>query len=162
MTNNPPIVRQISWLGAVPQFLALALAVFIASRVSPQNGMIWGAAVYLVYSFGSRSIISRDHKAGIALVKDGRFKEAVPRFQKSLTFFDKFPWIDKGRSIFLMSASAVSFREMAMINIAFCYSQTGQGTLAKAKYEECLERFPDCGAAIAALRMMDSLENNDE
>ncbi len=156
MSTQTPIVQQISWLAVIPQFAALATAVIIATRLSPANGGLYGAGAYLIYSIASRQLITRDHRAGIALAKEQRFEEAIPRFQKSFEFLDRNPWIDRFRSIVLMSPSAASFREMALANIGFAYSQIGRGDEARYYYEKCLQRFPNSGLATAALRMMDS------
>ena len=160
MTSPPPLIRQISWIAVIPQFIALAMAISVGQLLSParpSNGMLWGAAVYLLYSFGSRMLIPRDHRAGIALSRQQRFEDAIPRFQKSLEFFDRHDWIDRYRSIVLMSPSAASYREMALANLAFCYSQIGDGEQARSYYEKCLERFPDSTLALTALRMIDTV-----
>ena len=58
----------------------------------------------------------------------------------------------------MMSASAVSFREMALLNIAFAHSQIGKGEKAKEYYQRTLSEFPSSSMANAALRMIDSAE----
>ena len=45
---------------------------------------------------------------------------------------------------------------MAICNIAFSYSQIGDGEQARSYYEKCLERFPESGLALTALRMTDA------
>ena len=156
MSTQIPIVQQISWLAVIPQLTVLAIAIIVAMRFSPSNGILYGAGAYLLYSVAARQLITRDHRAGIALAKEQRFEEAIPRFQKSLEFLDRHPWIDRFRSIVLMSPSASSFREMALANIGFAYSQIGRGDEARAYYETCLQRFPDSGLATTALRMLNS------
>jgi len=156
MTSKTPIVRQSSFTLVIPQLVAIAVAIFVAVRLSPTYGFIYGPAVYLLYSFGSRFVLAREHRAGVALAKRQKFDEAIPKFQKSLDFFDRFPWIDRFRSIILMSASAFSYREMALANIGFAYSQIGMGAEARVYYEKCLERFPNSSLATAALRMLNS------
>lgn len=89
-------------------------------------------------------------------MRRGEFDAAILRFQQSLEWFERHPWIDNRRSIVLMSCSAMSYREMALVNIAFCHSQRGDGQNARFYYEKCLERFPQNGLAIAALRLMDA------
>lgn len=101
-------------------------------------------------------LVARDHRVGVGLVKSQRFEEAIPKFQDSLKFFDRYPWIDRYRSIVLMSPSAAGYREMALANIAFCYGQIGDGEQSRHFYEECLRRFPDSGLASSALRMLDA------
>lgn len=120
--------------------------------------MTCGAGVYILYSFGSRALMARDHRAGIALNNQHRFADAIPHFKRSLEFFDRHDWIDRYRSIVLMTAGAMSYREMALANIGFCYIQTGDGAQARLHYEKCLERFPRSEIALSTLRMMDAAE----
>ncbi len=122
-----------------------------------RDGVQWGAVAYLAYSIGSRQFIARAHRVGIGLIKQQRFDEAIPKFQESLEFFDRHTWIDRFRSITLMSPSAPSYREMALANIAFCYGQLGDGEQSRLYYQRCLDRFPGSGLATAALRMLDSV-----
>jgi tetratricopeptide (TPR) repeat protein len=153
-----PIVRKISWIAVLPQLAALVLCVSIGVFVSPRMGLLGGAAVYVTYSITSRLLVARDHRQGIWLIKQRRYQDAIAMFQRSLSFFDRHDWINRYRSIVLMSPSAISYREMALANIAFCYMQLGDGRQGRAFYEECLRRFPDSGLAVAALRMMDSVQ----
>ena len=115
-----------------------------------------GAAVDICYSIGSRIAIPCYHRRGVGLVRQQRFADAIPLFKKSLEFFDRHSWVDRFRCIVLMSPSAVSYRETALANIGFCYSQIGNGDHARQDYTECLRRFPESGLAATALRMMDS------
>jgi TolA-binding protein len=61
----------------------------------------------------------------------------------------------------MMSPSAISYREMALVNIAFSVSQLGQGTDAKEYYQRALDEFPNSAMAKAALRLIESVENPD-
>jgi tetratricopeptide (TPR) repeat protein len=157
MASGIPIVRQLSWLTVLPQVVALFGAMAVAFLLNASNPALYGAAAYLAYSIGSRIVITRSHRAGVRLTKQQRFAEAIPKFQQSLAFFESQPWIDRFRSIVLMSPSAASYREMALANIAFCYGQLGDGEQSRAYYRDCLDRFPESGLATAALRMLDSV-----
>jgi len=61
----------------------------------------------------------------------------------------------------MMSPSAMSFREMALINIAFAHSQIDNGEKAKHYYQRALDEFPNNGMAIVALRMIESAEQSN-
>ncbi len=159
MSLKIPIVRRISWPAVLPQFLALFLAIIVAHRIGGRGAVAWGAAAYLIYSLGSRRLIPRDHNDGISLVRAERFDDAIPKFRDSLAFFDRHAWIDDYRSIVLMSPSAASYREMALANIGFCYSQLGEGQRSREAYRECLRRFPGSALAISALRMLEAGES---
>jgi hypothetical protein len=120
MSSGIPIVRQVSWPAALPQLAALAAAVTIGYLLVGRDGIFPGAFAYLAYSIGSRLLIPRDHRAGIKLGRKQQFEQAIPKFQASFDFFNRHAWIDRFRSIVLMSPSAASYREMALANIAFC------------------------------------------
>ena len=157
MSSGTPIVRQISWPAVLPQLVALGIAIAIAYVLGAPDAVLWGGMAYLAYSIGSRQLIARAHRAGVRLMKQQRFAEAIPKFQESFDFFERHPWVDRFRSLILMSASAASYREMALANIAFCYGQLGNGEQSRTYYQNCLERYPGSGLATAALRMLDSV-----
>ncbi|MCA9103431.1 MAG: hypothetical protein KDA63_19885 [Planctomycetales bacterium] len=156
MTGRLPLLRQISWYAVAPQIIALTSAIALATYLLADAGLYVGGFLYLAYSSGSRQLIPRYHRRGIRLVRQQQFDRAIPLFEKSLAFFDRNSWLDRYRSIVLMSASAISYREMAMANIAFCHAQLGHGSNARYWYERCLERYPDSALATTALRMLDA------
>ena len=55
----------------------------------------------------------------------------------------------------------MSYKEMALNNIGFCYSQIGQGKVSKEYYERTLKEFPDSGIAKVALRLLNSMSNEE-
>lgn len=116
-----------------------------------------GAGLYLVYSFGSRAILAREHKAGMRLTKRGSFAEAIPHYEESLAFFERHAWVDRWRALTMLSSGRLSYREMALVNIAFCYSQVGEGEKAEDYYRRTLADYPDSVIARTALRLMESV-----
>jgi hypothetical protein len=156
MSSGAPIIRQVWWPAVLPQLVAIGIAIAIAAALGAPYALLWGAAAYLAYSIGSRQLFTRPHRAGVRLVKQQRFEDAIPKFRESFDFFERHPWVDRFRSLVLMSPSAASYREMALANIAFCYGQLGDGEQCRSYYRMCLDRFPGSGLATAALRMLDS------
>ena len=55
----------------------------------------------------------------------------------------------------MLSASGMSYREMGMVSLGFCYAQLGDGLNARKNYEDCLRDYPNNGMADSALRMLD-------
>jgi tetratricopeptide (TPR) repeat protein len=157
MASQTPMIRQVSWMAMIPSIIALVIATSIGFSVDPENGVLWGIIAFAACSLASRELIPRAHRAGIRLTKQKQFAEAIPKFQESFDFLERHPWIDKFRSVILLSSSAASYREMALANIAFCYTQIGKGEEGRRYYEKCLEKFPNSGLAITALRMLDSV-----
>jgi hypothetical protein len=88
-----------------------------------------------------------------------KWEAAIPHFESSYAFFSAHQWIDRFRSVILMSPSAASYREMALVNVAFCYSQLGHGTEAKSVYERALREFPGSPVASSALKLIESAES---
>lgn len=108
MASQVPIIRQTNWYAVVPQLLALFVAVFIGHSFDSENGLVWGALAFLAYSQVSRRTITRAHRAGIRLTKQGAYEAAIPHFQESYAFFNRHPWLDRFRSVVMLSASAAS------------------------------------------------------
>ena len=157
MSSSTPIVRQVSWLRASPPFVILFGAIAAGRLIVGPDGVMIGTLACVAYVVGSRRLIAKDHRAGIKFVKQQRFNEAIQKFTDSLAFFDRHPWVDRFRSVTLMSPSAASYREMALLNMAFCYGQLGIGEQSRRYYRQCLDRFPESGMATAAPRMLDSV-----
>lgn len=162
MSAKPPLMRSVSWLALCFQVMlvgAVAFVLQLALRLPDWPIAFFIAAiVHLVFSGVMRSWLTRDHRAGIKRFRRGAFAEAAPLFEASHAAMVKRPWIDRFRWILLGSASTMSYREMALCNAAFCYSQVGDGARAVALYERALQAFPDSGLATASLKMLRSVQ----
>lgn len=60
----------------------------------------------------------------------------------------------------MLSSSKMSYREMALANIGFCYGQIGNGEQSKVYYEKTLLEFPESGLAKSALKLITAAESN--
>lgn len=145
----------------IPSLIVLILLMSTGYLINPEAGIFWGMIAFVVCAFALREFIARAHRAGIRLTKQQRFEEAIPKFQESLAFFNRHPWVDQFRSLTLLSSSAMSYREMGLANIAFCYTQIGQGDEARRYYQKCLQQYPNSGLAMSALRMLDSVSHRE-
>ena len=163
MLNSPsklPTVQPISWIAVVPQAIALLSGVTVGYVVTGTlDGAMLGCCVYLVYSHGSRILICRAHRTGMQFMRAGCYEQAISCFEASYEFFRRHDWIDRYRSIVLMTPAALCYREMALANIAFAYGQLGQGDKCKQWYLRTYEEFPGNSLAEVALTMIDSFEN---
>jgi tetratricopeptide (TPR) repeat protein len=159
MASSQPIVRQINWFATIPQFIILFICIFIYYQIKVSDPLIYGAGTYLFLSLALRHLIPRYHRKGIKVYKSGQFEKAIEEFEKSYDFFIRHEWVDKYRSIVLLSSSRISYLEMAMLNIAFCYGQLGDGEKSKELYEKTLLKFPDSQMAMSSLKMYESAKN---
>ena len=94
------------------------------------------------------------------LFKRERFDEAATQFKKSHEFFSRHVWVDRWRSISMLSSSSISYREMALLNMAFCLAQTGERDQAAILYKRVLDEFPGSKVAQTALRMLEPMRAN--
>ncbi|MEX2026418.1 MAG: tetratricopeptide repeat protein [Pirellulaceae bacterium] len=158
MTRGVPTIRPISWTATIPQLLAGATAILAMWALTGcfQKVMLYVATIYLAYSFGSRLLLAGAHRRGIQLAHQHRFEDAIREYESSYDFFRRYRWLDDYRSTLMMTPSAMSYREMALVNIAFAYSQLGDSAQSIAYYRRALDEFPDSQIAVAALKMMES------
>lgn len=160
MSSGKPIVRQIAWISLIPQLIIMLILIITASMIFGPSSPVMDIIIllYFLYPFISRKLIARNHQNGIKLFKSGSYAQAINEFEKSYAFFTRHQWIDKYRFIALFSASKISYKEMALLNIAFCYSQIGNGSKAKEYYQKTLQLFPGSEMAKSALRMLNPLQ----
>lgn len=153
--SGPPIIRLVSWPHLAVNLLLLfsttALACFFTQSI---DGLWIGAGIYVAYSLVSRRVITRAHRQGIRLMHQQRYADAVQHFQDSLSFFTRHSWLDHYRAIVMLSPSAMSYREMAMCNLAFCYAQLDRGVEAKSVYQAVLNEYPHNRLAPTALQFL--------
>jgi tetratricopeptide (TPR) repeat protein len=161
MALKTPIVRRVSWISVIPQFLFMGILIFIYYTLELKEPILYGALTYLIISISLRNLIAKSHRQGMRFVKQQQFSNAIPFFEKSIDFFTNNKWVDKYRFITLLSSSRMSYKEMGLCNVAFCYSQIGNGLKAKEYYERTLGEFPSNGIAITALKLINSVENKE-
>lgn len=159
MASNVPTIRQLSWLSVIPQVIVIGLFIYLYHLAGFEEPFIFGALTYSLLAFALRNLIAKNHRQGMKLVKQQKFADALPHFEKSVNYFSKNNWVDKYRYLTLLSSSKMTYKEMGLCNIAFCYSQTGNGQKAKEYYEQALKEFPGNGLAIAGLNMLKSASN---
>lgn len=155
MASSLPIIRQVAWLSVVPQVVLMLGLVSVAQISAIDEPFLVGTAAYLLLLFTLRSVIAKHHRAGVKLFKQERFAEATHEFEKSYRFFSEHSWLDRWRAITVLSSSRVSYREMALLNLAFCLAQSGQKAQALATYQKALAEFPEGKLAPTAIRMLD-------
>ncbi|MGL3001374.1 tetratricopeptide repeat protein [Flavobacterium sp. RSSB_23] len=159
MASNVPTVRQTSWISVIPQISFMLILIFIYHKMNFEDPALYGAITYLTISMSLRYFVPKNHREGLKLTKEHKFENAIPKFENSYKFFTQNNWIDKYRFITLLSSSKMNYREMALCNIAFCYSQIGNGEKSIEYYKKTLEEFPENGLALTGLKMLTSIEN---
>lgn len=159
MASNVPVVRRVAWLSVLLQLIIIALFTYLFHLAGFSEPFVFAALSYSLLAFILRKSIANEHRTGMKLVKQHKFAEALSLFKRSVDYFTKHKWVDDYRSLTLLSASGMSYREMGLCNIAFCYSQTGNGEKAIEYYELALKEFPGNGLAVAGLNMLRSVQS---
>lgn len=161
MRSNLPTARQTDWISVIPHLIIFGLIMGTYFLADSKEFIIYGALTYLFISYGLKNFIPINQRVGMRLIHRREFLNAIPYFQSSYDFFNKNSWIDKYRYITLLSSSKMCYREMALNNIAFCYSQIGEGDKATAYYNRTLEEYPGNEMAKAALNFIHSVDRKD-
>ena len=162
MASNVPTIRQLSGLSLITQFLVIGLLIYLYYCAGFDEPFIFGALTYSFLALCLRNLIAKKHRLGMRLVKQRKFADALPYFEKSVDYFTKNNWVDKYRYLTLLSSSKMTYKEMGLCNIAFCYTQTGNGQKAKEYYEQALKEFPENGLATAGLNIIKSVANSSQ
>ena len=98
---------------------------------------------YLLLSFALKKIFLRNHNKGITLTKEGKNVEAIVSFEKSAKFFGDHRWLVHFRFHTLLSASKYRNREMALLNISYCYLVLDNQDKAKEYYMKVSQEYLD-------------------
>lgn len=158
MALKVPIRTRTAWISLLPQLLLMGLLVFVYYLLNVSEFVLLGALTYLLLSLGVRRLLLKTFFHAMKLLRMQNFEEAIPYFEKSADYFLRNSWLDKYRYLVLLSSSRISFREMSLCNIAYCYAQMDEDAKAKELCGRILEEYPDSIIARASLDMLNSLE----
>lgn len=166
MTQPMPVVRQLQWEGLVSQFFAVAVLTVIAHLIVPAAGIpedvFIAGLTYLIFCRVMRARFVRDHREGMKAYHSQRFEDAISHFDASYRFFSAHRNLDSWRSLLFGVASSNPYRVIALCNMAYCWSQAGNGQRAIELYEQALQEKPDCTLAKASLNMLRSTSSTPD
>lgn len=156
MASGTPLIRQINWLALAIQLCVFVGLVYFFQWLQVGAPSLMAIATYLVVVYFLRFFLAQYHRYGMLFLKKNEFESAIPYFESSYEYFQEKPWLDRFRAVFLLSSSRISYREMALVNIAYCYSQLGDTDNAKASYKRALQEFPESEIARAGLQAVNA------
>ena len=154
-------IRRVAWVSLFPQVGIMLIIFLIFNIMGVRNPLVSFLVTYTLLSVGLRTLIPRDHREGIDLVGKKQFTAAIAKFEESYRFFEQYKWVDQYRYVTMLNSSAISFQEMSLCNIAYCYTQLGNHVHARNYYERALSEFPESELAAAGLKYIDSIEAED-
>ncbi|NNG05743.1 MAG: hypothetical protein HKM95_16795 [Inquilinus sp.] len=168
MALGQPTLVQISaarLVGLVAVLLGMiVLSGMILLVVLGRDQQIAILAPYLVpfvYMLTARRLVARHHRRGCRAYAGGNLEMAIAEMEASDAFFRRHPWLDRWRLVTMLSPSAISYREMALLNIGFFNVQLGRKEAAKAAYGRLLAEFPESQVGKQTLTMIETFERPD-
>ena len=148
-----PVIHQIAWVSLFLQLLIIAIFIGAANYFGVIKPILAATLAYLIMAIVIRLFLTSHHRRGMHYAREGRQELAIAEFQKSYEFFHRHPWLDEMRYIFLLSTSRTSYREMGMLNMAYCDLWQDRGEDAVRTYLRCVEEFPDSGLAWTGIKL---------
>ena len=139
MASRIPVVRNMNYLYLTLQVAIMLLIILILFMVGIEQYLLLGIALYLLLSVYLKVLIPKWHRKGVYLLKKGKLELAILSFQRSYEYFTRYEWIDRYRTFTLFSTSNFSYKEMALMNIIYCFEQLGDRGMAD-KYHGILSR----------------------
>lgn len=162
MSANVPVFRPVSWLAFLIIILIWIIFMAIFAFLFQFEGIYIGSIIFFILSVSLQQIIPASHNKGAKAIKKKDFKTALEYFSESVDFFTRYDWVDKYRAITLLTTAKMSYREMALCNMAFCYSQTNEAEKAKNLYEQILKEYPNNGVAFYSLNSIKTFSNKSD
>ncbi len=161
MSQRMPVIRQLEWAALIPQCAAIVVLTVIIHPALPNlilpADICIAAVVYGIFCRVMRAKFARDHKQGMRAYHAQKFQEAIANFEASYEFFSAHRKMDAWRSLLFGVAGPNPYRIIALCNMAYCYSQLGNGQQAIKLYEKTLQDEPDCAIARSSLNMLRSV-----
>tara|TARA_Y100000589_G_C27146051_1_gene626866 strand:- start:836 stop:1288 length:453 start_codon:yes stop_codon:yes gene_type:complete len=97
-----------------------------------------GLFCYLIINLIFYRVIPNKHIKGLINLAKADYKTALKDFEKSHLFFSKHNFFDRYGFIFLLKMSRYSYREAALLNMAFINYKIGNIEEALKLYEKVL------------------------
>lgn len=147
----------------LPQLaVMIGLMILLEYGLHIPSGALLGAMVYLAIVSIVQRAVPHLHRRGLTLIRQGDYKQAAEMFEHSYKFFSERQWLDKYRAIFIFSVSKMSYREMALLNMAYCKVELKELTKAKELYSRTLQEFPQSRMAKDALAYLEEKTAGNE
>lgn len=143
MSKKIPIIRSTNYFYFIPQIGILCFIIYILYLLDVSHYLVLGASLYFLLSIYLKVLIPKWHRKGVFYLKKGELQGSILSFQRSYQYFQKNAWIDQYRALTLFSTSHLSYSEMAIMNIIYCYEQLGDKKNALKYHKLLQQQFPN-------------------
>ena len=162
MTTGQPTISQVSWSALLKMllvYIALGLLLVFVWQYEPPFAHYIALVVLALFICGFIATLFPPHfRRAARAQKKGDLDSAIAEMEACLAFFQRHPWIDRHRWIVTLNSSAISYREMALLNIAAFQTLARRKEEAKAAYRRVIELFPNSVVGRQALTAIETFE----
>lgn len=137
------IIKQYNFSLLIPQIAIFTLLAFVLFLLNVPRYLLLSLSLYFLLSGYLKIMIPKWHRKGLFYLRKGELNGAIFAFEKSYNFFSNHLWIDVYRAFTLLSISRLSYREMALINIIYCYQNLNKMADAEKVHKKLAKEFPD-------------------
>jgi hypothetical protein len=143
MGKKRSIIKKRKFSAYIPQVAIVLLFGLFLQQTGVKTYWLLTFTIYILLSVYLKIIIPRWHVKGLFYVRKGEFEGGVFAFIKSYEFFHKYKWVDDYRALTLFSVSNFGYREMALMNIIFCYERLNNPEMVKTYHSKLKKEFPE-------------------
>ena len=159
--RRPHTHVQFSWPFFIFQLFTISGVALLIDWLQPATGfsraLVFAFALYFVYGAAARSFILWRHQRAMKLFRRRNYRDAIPAFEQSERYLAANPWIDRQRWIVLLSASAISYREMALFNIGAAHVHLDHPGPARRAFNHFLDVAPRSPLAPTVRKILSTL-----
>ena len=157
------VKQEINWFALLPKLLVIGILCACFYPVDKKNFFFFGVFIYFILTLIARWLFfPNDLYKGTELIREAKFKDAIPYVQKTIDYYKQKPWVDKYRFWLLISSSKRSILESSTCNLAYCFLQIGEVNHAKQIYQNLLYDYPENINAIGMLNTIKLISNASE
>lgn len=146
MARRSRTYRLTSWPAFIAHLVLIVGVTYIFLIFKPELrfgvAFALGFAFYFAYLSFSRALLLGAHTRAMKLFRRGNYPAAIAAFAASERYLAARPWIDNHRWLVVLSASALSYREIALFNIGKAQDKLGQTAQARRTFIRLLELAP--------------------
>ena len=154
MTSEGKFPRLFAWGSMIPHTVVLGSIIALFYWFGMPWPVFCGSLAFAFLSLVLKLTFTKDLRKGTDALNAKHYAEALPWLDRSAAFFQRYPWLDRYRYLLLLSSSALSYREMTLVNRALCIGRTRSFEETDEAFKAVLHEFPDSALAKITRRMM--------
>lgn len=143
MNSNKSIRHsQTNWKYGIFHLILVSLLGYLLSIFS-FNYWVLAPIIFAALAYILQHLLLKDNSKGAQLAKIKDYENAISHFKKCADYLTKNEWIDRHRYITVLSRSRLSYREVVLLNWAFCLAKAGRKQEATGLLQDIIKQYPE-------------------